>query len=224
MIDRNRFVLLMAALMAITLHAGAADTPPNDSGLYQMVIVINPTPTPADAALLAAIDGEPTLAAIAKQCKRYRFPASDPLYLSRYAATLQPSALPAVALVRSDGGILYKACGAEIPAAGELARRLVEIATADRIANPRAIHAGPSNGPPQMDTNANPTGAIQWTPPGGRILSPTIAPRIEIGPEAGALGGVAIGAVLLALIVPSAFFCVVVFAVVVAVAAIVLRD
>jgi hypothetical protein len=213
------FALAIGAALAMITNATAwaqspGGSPPDDSSAYSVIVVTNAPEQPADAALVAAMRAHPDLKRIYETVKFFKFPANDRLFLDRYAATLRPTALPAVALIRSDGGILYQACGPEIPAPDALARRLVEIATADRIANPRPV-AGPINTPAP---NPTPPGgfpyrgemgsgvAVQWpgvsvqwpggsvttTPPTARaprfidgILSPIIAPQIEIPAEVG---------------------------------------
>jgi hypothetical protein len=210
--------LIVGAALALLVHgcigpAFGQQAPPDDSALYHVVVVTNAPETPGDAALVAAIGGDPSLRRITESCKFFKFPVTDRLFLERYAATLQPSALPMIALIRSDGGILFKAAGGEIPPPDLLARRLVEIATADRIANPRPINAAPTvpKLPPQFAPqlgNAIPwPGFLPGTPtpasvvpglipgllPG--LLSPTIKPQIEIPAE---VGFVAVAAVVVA--------------------------
>jgi hypothetical protein len=209
--------ITLGAALALIVHgcivpAFGQQAPPNDAALYSVLVVLNAPEQPADAALVAAMRSHPALVKICGDVKFFKFPANDRLFIDRYAATLRPGALPMVALIRSDGGILYKVEGPAIPAPDELARRLVEIATADRIANPRTINAGPvPTGPSYGDAGAIPWPAFPPGFPGGfpgaqvvprlipglldGILSPTISPKIQIPPE---VGYVAMAAVVVA--------------------------
>ncbi|GAA5510065.1 hypothetical protein [Novipirellula caenicola] len=178
---RSLCFVVLAAMWLGQPSTTHAQTPPDDSQKYHVVTVINDPPTAADVALLRAFQTQPHLATIAQKCKRFQFKATDPLYRSRYAQSLPPHALPVVALVRHDGGVIYKASGAAIPEPNTLARQLIGIAMTDREAHaPR----------------------LGWRPDGSRfpsVIPDTVVVRPEVNLPSNAVynTGFVVGGVIL---------------------------
>lgn len=127
--------LVFLALLACA--AAHAQTPPEDGDRYSIVIVDQSPGSPAGDRLAAMLDAPP-LREIASQCHRLTLRTDSPLYRERYAAALPPSALPVLALVRPDGGVIYKASGSAIPAAQALAAELTHRAKVDQSSADRA--------------------------------------------------------------------------------------
>lgn len=179
------WLLLMPMIFALFVFLATvaeAQTPPDDSAQYSLVIVTASPANVADAKVLESFKSNPALANIAANCKRFTFDARDPLYLSRYAAQLPPTALPVVAMVRSDGGVIYKASWPNIPPPDELAAQMLKMGRADRNQNPRTIQvskpeeiAGPLT--PWLPDPARPSGLIPDTV--------NINPTLNVPPEVG---------------------------------------
>jgi hypothetical protein len=129
-VNSFKSVLLAAALALSTVATPASSTaqsPPDDSQAFYLVTLTHPTPTPACNRLKSAMR-HPAVARIASACKSFDFTTSDAIYRQRYAAALPPNQAPTVALVRHDGGVLYKASGANIPDGESLAADLTRMA------------------------------------------------------------------------------------------------
>lgn len=109
----------------------SAQSPLDDSRDYHLITVTQDPPTPACSALLASLQS-PDLAPIARRCKVFSFRPRDVIYRERYASALPPESVPIVALVRYDGGVLFKASGSRIPRPAALAAELNRVAAADQ--------------------------------------------------------------------------------------------
>lgn len=124
-------VLLVALLIALAPAPSSAQQLPDDSDAYYLVTLTQDPPTPACASLLRSLES-PDLAPILRAVKRFAFTPTSPLYRTRYADSLPVSDLPTLALIRYDGGVLYKSTGSAIPTGARLAAELTRVATADR--------------------------------------------------------------------------------------------
>lgn len=113
--------------------------PTEDAAAYHLITVTAPSPTPYGVRLVNDLEENPRVQAILRHCKTFNWTSATPIYRERYAAALPPTTLPIVALVRSDGGVIWKASGPNVPTGDALADALVARAYADRKANPRAI-------------------------------------------------------------------------------------
>lgn len=129
--------ILAIAFLLIFAAIASAQQLPDDSGRYHLVVVTSPVPTAGDQSLVSQTETHPQLSKIRQSCKSFVFKADDPLYRSRYAATLGDTDLPKIALVRSDGGVLYKASGSAMPDTDTLAADLLAAGRADRAQHPR---------------------------------------------------------------------------------------
>lgn len=134
------FLLAAAAVLSIVAGSAVAQ-PPEDAAAYHLITVTQNPPSPAETQLLASLQSNARLLRIAESSKQFHWTTSDELYRSRYAAALPPTTLPIIALVRSDGGVIYKASGANIPAGDALAEAIMGAAFWDRRDNPRPIPA-----------------------------------------------------------------------------------
>lgn len=153
----GRTLLAFALLLtAATAYAG----PPEDAASFHLVTVTANPASPTGQQLLQDIDTHPQLSAIAGACKRFAWTTADPIYRARYAAALPPTSLPIVALIRSDGGVIYKASGPNIPQGDDLAATLTGRAYLDRKANPRPIpnveYSQTPPGQPDSETGLRP--------------------------------------------------------------------
>src|SRR5690606_35738936 len=121
----------------------------------------------------------PAVARIAAACKRFDFTPQHEIYRARYATALPPSQLPIVALVRHDGGVLYKASGDNIPPADALAQSLVKMATADQSQQGvrQSYQPGPSYGPLRPDGG--------WLPNRPSLIPDTIVVSPQVNLPAG---------------------------------------
>ncbi|MEM9825098.1 MAG: hypothetical protein AAF958_00840 [Planctomycetota bacterium] len=145
---------ISAILVFVALVAHAE--PPDDSSAYMLVTVTGVQKSPADTALLRSLATDTRLASISKACKRFDWTPASKAYARRYAAALPPTTLPVVALLRSDGGVVYKASGTNVPSPNALADELIRVAKADRAQNPRTIQAPqPTADPMANDPLAN---------------------------------------------------------------------
>lgn len=143
--------LLALAIVVICTSIASAQTPPDDSGQYHLITVTATPPTPACVQLQQSL-AHPAVARIAAACKRFDFTPNHEIYRARYATALPPSQLPIVALVRGDGGVLYKASGPNIPAPDTLAQSLTKMATLDQSQSVRqSYQPAPAYGPMRPD-------------------------------------------------------------------------
>jgi hypothetical protein len=184
---------LLALLLGILLGAlvsthAAAQTLADDSRAYHLVTVTLDPPTPACVRLQSALR-DPAVAPIAAQTKRFDFKPTDAIYRTRYASALSAAQAPILALVRWDGGVIYKTSGDAIPSPPKLAAELRRWAMADRDVDPAAI---------------NQAGVLPRFPDRPRLIpdSVTISPQINIPP--GLVAGVVL--LLLAFAVFAALF------------------
>lgn len=127
---------LLALLLGILLGAlfsppATAQTLADDSRAYHLVTVTLDPPTPACVRLQQALR-DPAVAPIASQTKRFDFKPTDAIYRTRYASALSAAQAPILALVRWDGGVIFKASGDAIPSPAKLAAELRRWAMADR--------------------------------------------------------------------------------------------
>lgn len=172
----NHTNILAAILIALccTSTVGIAQELPDDSQAYHLVTVTVAPPSPAGAMLLDSLDRHPLLARIGADCKRFDFNAGDEIYKARYAAALPPNQVPVVALVRSDGGVIFKSSGPNCLQGDALAESLLKAGRADRAANPRPIPAAVQ---PQREQYDCPDGNCPL-PPNRRPLLPFDGSRI----------------------------------------------
>ncbi|MEO9590892.1 hypothetical protein [Rhodopirellula bahusiensis] len=132
-----RILLLVVAIGSTVPIASAGPT--EDAAAYHLITVTAPNPTPYGVRLVQDIENHPRVQAISQHCKTFQWTSATPIYRERYAAALPPTTLPIVALVRSDGGVIWKASGPNVPTGDALADALVAWTYADRKTNPRAI-------------------------------------------------------------------------------------
>jgi hypothetical protein len=194
----NTLTRLLTIAASVLLWAAptpsVAQSLPDDSLAFYLVTVTQSPPTPACQRLVASLQ-QPAMARIASGCKTFRFTTADPIYRTRYAQSLPASETPTVALVRHDGGVLYKASGANIPPPETLAARLTQMAAADQALHPRANqHGADAYGPLRT-----PDG--QWRVPQRPSLIPDtieIRPQINVPASASwiAIGGVIVASIL----------------------------
>jgi hypothetical protein len=130
-----RLALIIA--IALTATIGHAETPPDDSAAYHLVVLLRDPPSPACASLESSL-ASPEVAAIAARTKTFRFTPTNPVYLASFASALPAAAAPTVALVRWDGGVLFKASGSAIPRGPALAAALRSAASADQATAARS--------------------------------------------------------------------------------------
>lgn len=107
---------MMRSALAIVLlaAAGVCSAQTDDSRKYHLVTVTQSPMSPAGDRLMAAMR-DPVLQPIANTCKVFHFKTRDEIYRLRYSPALPASQVPIVALVRWDGGVVYKASGDRIP-------------------------------------------------------------------------------------------------------------
>ncbi len=194
--------ILAFAILAIAVSIASAQQLPDDSGKYHLIVVTSEFPMTADETLVANTETHPQLSAIRARCKSFVFKVNDPLYQSRYASALGITSLPKVALVRSDGGVLYKASGPATYDPDKLAADLMAAARADRAQNPR-----PADG--RNATADCPTCPYQPQPqpsrtpifrPGERpsLIPDTVNVNTEVAiPQSVYLGAAVIGTILI---------------------------
>jgi len=107
--------ILIALLFAASLAAPSFAQLPEDGKACSLIVVDVPHGSPAGKALVEMLNTTPELREIANRCQRHTFKPDSPLYLSRYASTFAGASLPIFAMCRPDGGVLYKASGANVP-------------------------------------------------------------------------------------------------------------
>lgn len=178
--------LLALAIVVICTSIASAQTPPDDSGQYHLITVTATPPTPACVQLQQSL-AHPAVARIAAACKRFDFTPQHEIYLARYASALPPSQLPIVALVRGDGGVLYKASGTNIPGPESLAESLTKMATLDQSQGVRqSYQPSPSYGPLRPDGG--------WFPNRPNLIPDTVVVSPQINMPASFGVWLAIGA------------------------------
>ncbi len=171
--------LLALAIVVICTSIASAQTQPDDSGQYHLITVTSTPPTPACVRLQQSL-AHPTVARIASACKRFDFTPNHEIYRARYATALPPSQLPVVALVRHDGGVLYKASGSNIPGPDALAESLIKMATADQSQVPRqSYQPSPAYGPMRPDGG--------WLPNRPNLIPDTIVVSPQVNVPSGLL-------------------------------------
>ncbi|TWU17978.1 hypothetical protein [Allorhodopirellula heiligendammensis] len=130
-----RFIAVMLCIVALAGNARAQL--PEDGGKYQIIVVTASTPSPLGARLLSLIQSDSKVASIAARCHVHQWTPQTKIYQARYARSLPATALPIVALARSDGGVIYKASGNAVPSTGaDLAANLMDAAKMDRDNSP----------------------------------------------------------------------------------------
>jgi len=186
--------LLALAIVALFSPIVRAQTPPDDSGQYHLITVTATPPTPACVQLQQSL-AHPAVARIAAACKRFDFTPNHEIYRARYATALPPSQLPIVALVRHDGGVLYKASG-NIPAPDALAESITKMATLDQSQSVRhSYQTGPSYGPLRPDGG--------WFPNRPNLIPDTVvvSPQINVPASIGVWLAIGAGCIVLFLVV-----------------------
>lgn len=109
-----RTVLLLIVSLAGNVATAQQDLP-DDRERYNLIIVTADQPSDAGQRLLSWLQTDETLDKISRSTVTHRFTVSNQIYRERYAAALPPASLPIVALTRADGGVIYKASGANLP-------------------------------------------------------------------------------------------------------------
>lgn len=163
-------VAILALISIGTASIAAAQTPPDDSRSYHLITITANPPTPACTRLAESLR-HPDVARIAAATKRFDFRPTDAIYRSRYASVLPATEAPIIALVRWDGGVIYKASRGGIPSGANLAADLVRYAAADQSASNSAVARPASDDDP-----------TRWPSLRPRLIpdSVTIAPEIQL--------------------------------------------
>lgn len=186
--------MLLAAAWALSTWAtpasSMAQTLPDDSQDYYLVTLTANPPTQACVRLLETMR-HPAVAQIKAACKSFDFKPEDKIYQARFAQSLPAGQLPIVALARHDGGVIFKASGANIPDAASLAQSLTQMATLDSTQNPR-VGAANVTGPLRPDG---------WNMPNMRpnLIPDTVIVKPQVNVP-GLTGGLIVAAVLVCLL------------------------
>lgn len=193
---RVPILLLLALVIVCCAPIASGQTPPDDSRQYHLITVTSTPPTPACVRLQQSL-AHPAVARIAAACKRFDFTPQHEIYRARYAAALPPSQLPIVALVRHDGGVLYKASGENIPPADELAGSLIKMATADQSQQGvrQSFNPADAYGPLRPDGG--------WLPNRPSLIPDTIvvSPQVNLPAGLGVWLAIGVGGIFLFIVV-----------------------
>lgn len=183
--------MLLAAALALATWATPASSMaqplPDDSQDYYLVTLTGNPPTHHCGRLMGTML-HPAVAQIKAACKSFDFKPDDPIYRARYAQSLPADQLPIVALVRHDGGVIFKASGANIPDAETLAQSLTQMAATDAAKHPRSAASNVA-GPLRPDG---------WRMPNLRpnLIPDTVVIQPEINVPAGVTNWLMVVAVL----------------------------
>lgn len=145
-----RFLALIACLVIPAIAVAQAPSQlPEDGDRYSLVVITSPQPSAAGARLLESLTTHPQLRDIASRCHVHRFTPTSEIYRQRYANAIHAGALPVIACVRADGGVIYKASGPAVPSdPGEIASELAARARIDRdLARSDGIEWSAQNAP-----------------------------------------------------------------------------
>lgn len=123
-------ILILAVIVAIGSPA-IAQLPADDSAKYSLVVLVRDIPC-RDCERLGEAINHPDLLPIVAASKLFTFTPRSKIYQLRYADSISAADAPTIALVRPDGGVIYKASGPAIPPPAELASQLRRFATLDR--------------------------------------------------------------------------------------------
>lgn len=105
----------------------AQNTAPLGAGPYNLIVVTAPTPSPRAVRLLDQITNDPAMASLARYCQFTKLQTGTVMYEERYSRALPARDLPIIAFADANGGVIYKASGANIPnTGGELAEAIVK--------------------------------------------------------------------------------------------------
>jgi hypothetical protein len=164
---------IFALVIALLCVPAFAQSLPEDGEKYSIVIVDSPYGTPQGSALVKSLKESPEMQRIIMASNFQQFATNSPLFRERFGATIDATQVPVFAYCRADGGVLYKATGAAIPAMKELAEELTHRATVDRdLVRTDGVEF---NTPPAVQ---NPTSA----PVPERILPRLIPDSISVQP------------------------------------------
>ena len=108
-------VLLIACFLGS--KSSAQQLGSEDGGNYTVLVITQSPPTLTDDQLVSWLFTDPRFADLMSRVHFHQFDQRNPIYQQRYAENL-PQA-PAIALVRPDGGVEYKASGGNIPHTAE---------------------------------------------------------------------------------------------------------
>lgn len=166
-------IALTAAFCIAATGFAHAQTPPNDSGQYSIVVLTRDVPG-RDCERLADALSHPDVAAIVASTKLFRFTPRSEIYRLRYADSLAATDAPTIALARPDGGVIYKVSGPNIPAPVELAYQLRRFASLDQGLNVQPV----KNDPIQQSGEYS-----QRRPriiPDTIVVKPTLSPTVNV--------------------------------------------
>lgn len=170
----SRLVIAVAIVLFLSAVGLAQSVPQNDSGKYSLIVLTKDVPCPTCINLQAALSS-PEVARIAVQCKVFRFTPKNRIYQLRYSGALPPMEAPTIALVRPDGGVIYKASGSAIPGPAALAAALTKQATLDR-----SVTVQPARYTMSHDWSREPLIQRPRLIPDTVVVKPNIAPTINV--------------------------------------------
>lgn len=168
---------IITSVLAIAPQA-FAQLPADDSGKYSIVVLTRDIPC-RDCERLGEAINDADLLPIIASAKLFAFTPRSPIYQLRYADTISSADAPTIALVRPDGGVIYKASGPAIPPPAELAYQLRRFATLDRgmaVQPQRFAGIDPIENSPRVPTLRRPPRFI----PDTVVVRPTLSPTVNV--------------------------------------------
>jgi len=168
-----RIIIAVAMLLATSI-TGLAQLPPNDSAKYSLVVLTRDIPCPQCVSLVESLSS-PDVAPIVAQCNVFAFTPRSKIYQLRYADAISPDFAPTIALIRSDGGVIYKASGSAIPRDAQLAADLRKFASLDRQITRQPVRYSTAN-----EITRDPTFRRPRLIPDTVVVRPTLSPTVNV--------------------------------------------
>jgi len=170
----SRLVIAVAIVLFLRAVGFAQSVPQNDGGKYSLIVLTKDVPCHQCINLQQTLVS-PEVARIAVNCKVFRFTPKNRIYQLRYSGALPPQEAPTIALVRPDGGVIYKASGSAIPGPAALAAALTKQATLDR-----SLTVQPPRYTMAHDWSREPLIQRPRLIPDTVVVKPNIAPTINV--------------------------------------------
>lgn len=174
MASRTLIAVAIVLFLSASGFAQSPSVPMNDSGKYTLIVLTKDVPCP-DCISLQATMNSPEVAAIAAKSKVFRFTPRNRIYQARYAGALPPHEAPSIALVRPDGGVIFKVSGSAIPRPADLAAAMIKQATLDR-----SITVQPARYTMAYDWSRDPLIERPRLIPDTVVVKPSINPTVNV--------------------------------------------
>lgn len=108
--------IVLLLVICSTTAAQQSSTRPEDGTKPYLSVFVHRGQAPNEKLLLQHFRSDPSLMKVAADCHFRIYDEFDPLYKERHSSYIPVETFPCVMLQRSDGGVVYKASGLNVPA------------------------------------------------------------------------------------------------------------